>query len=280
MEEKLKSQLSLRPLVRMIKPLKSPLCLCLTNWLVYLARLGDLLAASLYYLFIAPLKNPKLFRRETTLQMMLETGVRSTPILLLINFLVGMILAMQSVYQLSKFGVADLVPGLVGITMCREIGPLITAILISARVGAAITAELGTMVVSEEIMALETMALRPIPFLVVPRLTALVLMLPILTILADAIGLFGGFCVTYLNMDMHGYQYLNGAAANLTLLDFYTGLVKSLGFGIVIGTVACHEGLAVEGGAEGVGVATTRSVVISILLIIFTDLIFTTIFFL
>ena len=251
-----------------------------TDWLIYTARLWRLLSESLYYIFIAPIKNPKIFRRDVTIEMMVETGVRSLPILLLINCLVGLILAMQSVYQLNKFGVADLVPGLVGITMCREIGPLITAILISARVGAAISAELGTMVVGEEIMALETMALRPIPFLVVPRLVALACMLPILTIMADSIGMVGGFCVTNLNLGMNIIQFFNSATENITLTDLYTGLVKSVGFGIVIALVSCHEGLSVEGGAEGVGIATTRSVVISILLIIITDLIFTTIFFL
>lgn len=251
-----------------------------TKWLVYIARLWRLFAASLYYIFIAPLKNPKIFRRDVTVEMMVEAGVRSLPILLLINSLVGLILAMQSVYQLNKFGVADLVPGLVGITMCREIGPLITAILISARVGASITAELGTMVVGEEIMALETMALRPIPFLVTPRLVALAAMLPVLTIMADIIGMVGGFCVAHLNLGMNTVQFFNSVTDNVTLTDLYTGLVKSIGFGIVIALVSCHEGLSVEGGAEGVGTATTRSVVISILLIIITDLIFTTIFFL
>jgi phospholipid/cholesterol/gamma-HCH transport system permease protein len=251
-----------------------------TDWLIYIARLWSLFVSTLYYLFIAPFRYPKIIRREVTLEFMVETGNRSLPILLLINFLVGLILAMQSLYQLAKFDVADLMPGLVGITMCREIGPLITAILISARVGAAITAELGTMVVGEEIMALETMALRPIPFLVVPRFIALCCMLPILTIMADCIGMFGGFCVAHVNLGMHAVQYINATSDNLSLLDLYTGVIKSLGFGMVIAIVACHEGLSVEGGAEGVGVATTRSVVLSILFIIITDLIFTTIFFL
>ncbi|MBD3265993.1 MlaE family lipid ABC transporter permease subunit [bacterium] len=251
-----------------------------TGWLIYIGRLSSLLISSLYFAFVYPFRHPKSIRYRATLEMMVESGNRSLPILLLINFLVGLILAMQSVYQLNKFSAADLVPGLVAITMCREIGPLITAIILSARVGASITAELGTMVVGEEIMALETMALRPIPFLVVPRLVALACMLPVLTMFADAIGMFGGFCVARLNMDMHAMQYYNSIIQNLSLTDLHTGLVKSFGFGIVIATVACHEGLAVEGGAEGVGVATTRSVVISILLIIITDLIFTTMFFL
>lgn len=247
--------------------------------LVYVARLWILFSHSVFYAFIAPFRNPRLIRRQATSSLMLETGVRSLPILLLINFLVGVILAMQVGYQLKKFDAQGLVAGLVAITVCREIGPLITAVIISARVGAAIAAELGTMVVGEEIMALETMALRPIPFLVVPRLIALTFMMPCLTILADFIGMFGGMCIAVTDMQMSVYQYINGTTAALTLTDIYTGLTKSVAFGIVIAIVSCHEGLSVEGGAEGVGIATTRSVVYSILLIIITDLIFTTIFY-
>ncbi len=252
----------------------------LTSALVYIARLWMLFATSCYYAVVEPWRNPRVIRRQATSGMMLESGVRSLPILLLINFLVGVILAMQSAYQLKKFGMTDLVSGLVAITVCREIGPLISAIIISARVGAAITAELGTMVVGEEIMALQTMALRPIPFLVVPRLIALALMLPCVTILADFIGMFGGFTVGVFNLDQSMWMYIKGTVENLTLTDIYTGLAKSFGFGIVIAIVACHEGLSVEGGAEGVGKATTRSVVFSILFIIITDLIFTAVFFL
>lgn len=248
--------------------------------LAYIARLWLLLFHALYYATVIPWRNPKMIRREATSNFMLESGVRSLPILLLINFLVGLILAMQSGYQLKQFGAEDMVASLVGITICREIGPLITAVIISARVGAAIAAEIGTMVVGEEIMALETMALRPIPFLVVPRLIALTFMMPVLTVLADFIGMFGGFVVAYIDMNQAPMQYWNTTTTYLTLTDIYTGLSKSVAFGVVIAIVSCHEGLSVEGGAEGVGIATTRSVVYSILLIIITDLIFTTIFYL
>ncbi len=248
--------------------------------LAYVARLWLLFISALYYALIAPWRRKKVFRRRATSDMMLEAGVHSLPILLLINFLIGVILAMQSAYQLKKFEMVQMVSGLVAVTICREIGPLISAIIISARVGAAITAELGTMVVGEEIMALQTMALRPVPFLVVPRLVALAVMMPFVTILADFIGMFGGFCVGIFNLNLHAGQYISGTTANLSLTDIYTGLVKSIGFGVVIATVACHEGLSVQGGAEGVGIATTRSVVISILFIIITDLIFTAVFFL
>lgn len=252
----------------------------IADGLVYIARLWKLFQSAMFYAFIMPFYNFRIIRREATSFMMLETGVYSLPILLLINFLVGVILSMQSAYQLKSFGMTELVSGLVAVTICREIGPLITAIVISARVGAAITAEIGTMIIGEEIMALQTMALRPIPFLVVPRLIALAVMMPCLVIIADFIGMFGGFVVGVFNLDMSAMQYINGTTSTLSLTDVFTGLVKSVGFGVVIAIVSCHEGLSVEGGAGGVGIATTRSVVLSILLIVITDLIFTAIFFL
>lgn len=252
----------------------------ITDGLIYIARLWFLFQSALFYTFIMPFRNYRIIRREATSNMMLETGVRSLPILLLINFLVGVILAMQSAYQLKTFGITELVSGLVAVTICREIGPLITAIVISARVGAAITAEIGTMIIGEEIMALQTMALRPVPFLVVPRLIALTLMMPCLVIIADFTGMFGGFVIGVFNLDIAAMQYLNGTVETLSLTDVYSGLAKSVAFGVVIAVVACHEGLSVEGGPGSVGIATTRSVVLSILLIVITDLIFTAIFFL
>ncbi len=258
----------------------NPIVIRVCDVLAYIGRLWKLFASAMWYAFVAPLWDPHVIRRKSTSHQMNETGINSLPILLLINFLVGLILAMQVGYQLRKFGGVELVPGLVAITVCREIGPLITAIIISARVGAAITAELGTMVVGEEIMALQTMALRPIPFLVVPRLIALTFMMPCLTVLADIIGMAGGMVVSLVDLGMTSGQYITNTTNTLSLTDFFTGLVKSVAFGVVIAIVACQEGLSVQGGAEGVGIATTRSVVFSILLIIFTDLVFTTLFYL
>ena len=243
--------------------------------LVYIARLWSLLAQTVYWIFAICFRSSQRFRRAETLKQMVEGGVNSIPILFLIIFLIGLILAMQSAYQLKKFGVTSLVASLVGVTITREIGPLIAAIIISARVG-----ELGTMVVSEEIMALETMAIRPVPFLVVPRFIALMIMVPCLTILADIVGMFGGFCVGVGNLEISAGAYINNTIEGLANQDIITGLIKSFGFAAVIALVACHEGLSVRGGPEGVGTATTRSVVMAILLIILTDLIFTIIFYL
>lgn len=251
-----------------------------TRPFVYTARLWNLLAQVIYWIAVLAWKSPRRLRRAETFRQMVECGVNSVPILFLIIFLIGLILAMQSAYQLEKFGVTSLVSALVGVTITREVGPLITGIIVSARVGAAITAELGTMVVSEEIMALETMAIRPVPFLVVPRFIALAVMVPCLTILADCVGLFGGFCIGVGNLDISAGAYIHNTIEGLENQDIITGLVKSVGFAGVIALVSCHEGLAVSGGPEGVGAATTRSVVMSILLIIVTDLIFTIIFYL
>lgn len=251
-----------------------------TRPLIYVARLWKLFAETCYWIVVVGLRSPRRLRRAETFRQMVQAGINSIPILFLIIFLIGFILAMQSAYQLKKFGVTSLVAPLVGVTITREVGPLITAIIISARVGAAITAELGTMAVSEEIMALETMAIRPVPFLVVPRFIALVVMLPCLTMLADLVGLLGGFCVGVGNLDMSAGAYFHNTIEGLENQDIITGLVKSVGFAVVIALVSCHEGLSVGGGPEGVGTATTRSVVTSILLIILTDLMFTVIFYL
>ncbi len=256
------------------------LLLKVTGPLVYVARLWSLFAQTIYWIVAVFFKPSQRIRRAEVFKQMVEGGVNSIPILFLIIFLIGLILAMQSAYQLQKFGVTSLVASLVGVTITREVGPLIAAIIISARVGAAITAELGTMVVSEEIMALETMAVRPVPFLVVPRFIALMVMLPCLTILADIVGILGGFCVGVGNLEISAGAYINNTLEGLANQDIITGLIKSVGFAAVIAIVACHEGLSVRGGPEGVGTATTRSVVMAILLIILTDLMFTIIFYL
>lgn len=261
-------------------PLVESILLRGTRPLIYVARLWKLLAETCYWIVVLALRAPRRLRRTETFRQMAECGVNSIPILFLIIFLIGLILAMQSAYQLKKYGVTSLVSALVGVTITREVGPLITGIIISARVGAAITAELGTMAVSEEIMALETMAIRPVPFLVAPRFIALVVMVPCLTILADCVGLFGGFCVGVGNLDINAGAYLHNTIEGLQNQDIITGLIKSAGFAVVIAIVSCHEGLSVVGGPEGVGTATTRSVVMSILLIIITDLLFTFIFYL
>lgn len=221
----------------------------------------------------------KIIDRRIVFRQMVETGVRSIPITTLLNLFVGLILAMQTSYQLKKFGALSYVPGLVGVSMVRELGPLLAAVIISGRIGAAIAAEIGTMVVNEEVDALKTMGIRPIRYLVAPRLLALMAMLPCLTILADVAGMVGGAFIGVYNLDQSWTFYWTKTFETIVPKDVYTGSIKSLVFGCLVGLISCRMGLSVTGGAEGVGRATTRAVVHSIVAIILADALFTTVFY-
>ncbi|MEE8360462.1 MAG: ABC transporter permease, partial [Candidatus Omnitrophota bacterium] len=168
---------------------------------------------------------------------------------------------------------------LVSVSICREMGPVFTALVVAGRVGSAISAELGTMKVSEQIEALETIALNPVRFLVVPRFLGLIVMLPCLTIIADLAGILGGFFVGTMSLQLNAARYMDVAFQFLETKDVMTGLLKSVVFAIVISIIGCYKGLNTKGGAEGVGKATTQSVVISFMLIIVFDCILTGIFY-
>jgi phospholipid/cholesterol/gamma-HCH transport system permease protein len=186
---------------------------------------------------------------------------------------------MQSAYQLSRFVANIYVAPMVSVGLARELGPVLTALVVAGRVGAAITAELGTMKVTEQIEALETMALNPIRFLVVPRFLSLIIMLPCLVVFADLIGILGGLLVGVFNLGLDPYRYLTFSFKFMAWKDIWTGLVKSFVFGVIISMVGCYMGLKTKGGAEGVGKATTQSVVTSFVLIILFDCILTGLFY-
>jgi len=207
-------------------------------------------------------------------------GIGSLPILSLITFFIGTILALQSAYELRKFGALQFVADAVAISVSRELGPLITAILVIGRSGSSFAAELGTMKVNEEIDALETMALDPVRFLVAPKLLSMLLMMPCLTIWADFMGVIGGAVFGIAAADFTFKTYIVATLNALVLRDILTGLIKSLMFGLVITTVGCQEGLRTGLGAEEVGRSTTSAVVKSIFLVIMVDLVFTTMFYL
>lgn len=240
-----------------------------SNMLLYKAGVGS---------FIGPLKGFPINRQRLFYQMM-DIGIRSIPITQLVALFVGMILAMQTAYQLKQLGALMYVGSLVGVAMTRELAPLLTALMVAGRVGASITAELGTMKVSEEIDALETMGLDPVRFLVVPRLIAILIMLPCLTIMADIIGMFGGFLTGVFTMGIDPMLYIDKTVDALVMKDIVTGLIKSFFFAAIIGTVSCYQGMEVRGGAEGVGLSTTRSVVTSMIAIIVADVFFTALFY-
>ena len=244
----------------------------------YVGSLTILAGRAAYFTFVAPFHGkPVRFQRAVTQAM--EVGVRALPILSLITFFIGLILALQAAYELRRFGAMSYVASAVALSMTRELGPLITAVIVIGRSGSAFAAEIGTMKVTEEIDALETMAISPVGFLVAPKFVAMILMVPCLTIWANFMGILGGSLFGVLQADFTFQRYISASLDSLYLQDVVTGLIKSFMFGATIAAVGCQEGFNTGGGAEQVGRSTTQAVVVSIFLVILVDLIFTMIFF-
>jgi len=205
------------------------------------------------------------------LKQMEEVGVRSIPVVLITAVSTGMVLALQSHTGFKRFNAESLVGTVVALSMTRELGPVLTALIVAGRAGAAMAAELGTMRVTEQIDALSTMAANPVKYLIVPRLLAGMVMLPILTIFSDAIGIAGGYFVAVQVVNVNPVVYLRRTTDFLEYDDIYGGLLKAFVFGIIIATVSCYKGFNTQGGAEGVGKATTGAVVLSSMLILISD---------
>jgi phospholipid/cholesterol/gamma-HCH transport system permease protein len=248
------------------------------NALYGCARVCVLMVGTMNWLLLAPLRGKGL-RVRSAVEHFVEFGVHSLPIVSLISFLVGAIIAMQSAYQLARFGAMRYIADLVGVSAMRELAPLMTAIIIAGRSGSAITAEIGTMKVSEEIDALEVIGLNPIKFLVVPKFLGMLLAVPCVTTLAIFVMIFGGFFLSTVLLGLHTGLYLEQTANALVAKDLVTGMVKSVFFGVAICWVGVFRGFQVEGGAEGVGKQTTSSVVTAITAIILIDLVFTAFFY-
>jgi len=249
-----------------------------TDGLAYLGALAALSGRAVQYGVLAAFRG-KVLRLQSAASQAMEAGVRALPILSLITFFIGLILALQSAYELGKLGAMNLVAKTVALSMSRELGPLITAIVVIGRSGSAFAAEIGTMKVSEEIDALEVMAIHPVDFLVAPKFLAMVVMLPCLTIWANTMGILGGALFGVAQADFTWGRYIQASLESLYIRDIVSGLIKSLMFGVTITAVGCYEGLTTAGGAEQVGRSTTRAVVISILLVVVVDLVFTGMFF-
>ena len=248
------------------------------NGLAYVGGLARLTGGAARAVLIEPLRGRKLRLGRANHQAM-AVGVEALPIVSLISFFIGVILALQAAYELRKFGALQFVASAVGISMTRELGPLMTAIVVIGRSGSAFAAELGTMRVNEEIDALQTMALEPIPFLVAPKFLAMILMMPCLTTWADFMGVLGGSVFGVTTAGFTVATYLRATLESLFLRDIGTGLVKSLMFGVVITAVGCQEGFSTGLGSEQVGRSTTSAVVKSIFLVIVVDLVFTALFY-
>ncbi len=209
----------------------------------------------------------------------IRVGVRSIFIVSLVSGCVGLILALQLAPPLDELGQRDKVANIVGVAVLRELGPLIGAIVLTGFAGASIAAEIGTMVVSEEIEALEAHALNPVRFLVVPRVTATILSMTVLGVLSDVVAIVAAIGVSISLLDIPYSLFMTNMLMQVELVDFLTGVGKATIFGMLIGVIACTNGLKVTGGAAGVGNATTQTVVQCVVAIVIADLVFTAIFY-
>lgn len=202
-------------------------------------------------------------------------GVNSVFVVALTSLFTGMVLALQTYYAFRMFSAETLVGATVALSMTRELGPVITALMVTGRAGSAIAAEIGTMRVTEQVDALSVMAINPVQYLVLPRITAGVIMVPLLTALSDFIGVVGGYLVGVKLLGIHGGIFMNKIYEYVELSDIYNGLIKAACFGLILTLVGCYKGFYTRGGAEGVGRATTQAVVLSSVLILTFDYVLT-----
>ncbi len=254
---------------------------------IWFSHLGDIAIRIAYHaggisiLLVQTIKTliSSRIRWKATVDQMNKIGVLSLPLVFLTALFTGMVLALQSAYQLRLFSAEQFTSDLVSLSTVRELGPVLTAMVIAGRVGAAMAAELGTMKVTDQIDALKVLAVDPVRFLVVPRFIAAVTMLFLLTIYADWIGILGGYLIGVFKLGISSHQYLKRAMHSMVLKDIATGLFKSAVFGGIISIVGCYFGFKTQGGAEGVGKSTTVAVVTALILIIASDAVFTAIFY-
>ena len=254
-------------------------CRGVTDRVRYLGGVGFLLGDTLRWIARA-FRNPRARVSPSVLAAQaVRVGVRSIPIVVLVQTFIGIILALQLAPTMADYGSVEKVAVIIGIAMFRELGPLLSAVVLSGFAGASIAAELGAMVEAEEIKALRAHALDPIRFLVVPRCVATVVMMVGLTLVADVVGVLGGLLTAWGVLDVPPLIYLDQTYISVVYRDVFTGLIKAAVFGLEISMIGCYEGLNVRGGAEGVGRATTATVVKSIVALIATDCTFTSVFY-
>jgi phospholipid/cholesterol/gamma-HCH transport system permease protein len=215
------------------------------------------------------IRPPYAFRE--ILRQMEQVGVNSLPVVLITATFTGMVLALQTYTGFRRFNAESLVGTVVALSMTRELGPVLTGLMVSGRVGSAMAAELGTMRVTEQIDALLTLATNPVKYLIVPRFMAALIVLPILTAIADMIGMIGGYFIAVNVLGTNPTVYIRMTKKYLELEDIYGGLLKAAVFGMIIALIGCYQGFYAKGGAEGVGIATTRAVVLSCILILISN---------
>jgi phospholipid/cholesterol/gamma-HCH transport system permease protein len=236
------------------------------DFLEIMSFVGELMVALAY-----SLAHPRSVRWEEVKFYMKRAGADGLPIVALISLLLGLIMAFMSSLQLKQFGANIYVANLVTLAMVRELGPIMTAILVAGRSGSAFAAEIGTMVVNDEVNALVTMGFDPIRFLAVPKVLATMVVVPILTVYADLFAILGGLIVGITGLDLTFFTYIQQTKSSIRVFDFATSLVKAVVFALLIAGIGCQRGFKVKGGAEGVGTSTTSAVVSAIFLIILAD---------
>ncbi len=235
------------------------------SWMTDMGRVLMFLGQTLRWTFSSP------FYLKNVLKQMEVIGVNSVPVVMTTAISTGMVLALQSFTGFKRFGAQSLIGAVVSLSMTRELGPVLTGLMVAGRAGASMAAELGTMKVTEQIDALTTLATNPMKYLVVPRFVASTVMMFFLTILGMMIGVTGGYFVGVKVLGANPVTYYNQSINNTEVSDIWYGLIKALVFGAVIGLIGCYKGFNTEGGAEGVGKATTGAVVISCMLILILD---------
>ncbi|MDD3050634.1 MAG: ABC transporter permease [Candidatus Cloacimonetes bacterium] len=239
---------------------------------------GLVLSSDIFYWAIVGITNRKHQRKGSLSLQSLLIGAEALPILLLLSLIIGLIIALQSAAQLKRFGANIFIADLIAISMVREMGPMMTAIIIAGRSGSAIAAEIATMKITEEIDALKVMAINPLRYVVVPKFHAITICMPLLVAFSIFVGIFGGLVVATGYLDLSPVSYASGVINSLEASDFIVSFIKSVVFAWLIVFIAAYYGFNVTGGAEGVGKATTESVVASIFAVIVMDAVFSFLF--
>ncbi|HOK79683.1 MAG TPA: ABC transporter permease [bacterium] len=254
----------------------------------FIDSLGKLAIEAIFYLgeitFITASAIKKIFtdsfrRKKILFEQMGRIGIDSFPLVGIIATFTGMVMVMETAVTLKKFGGESYVGGIVSVSMVRELGPIIVALIVAGRVGASVAAEIGSMKITEQIDALEVFGVDPVSYLVTPRLLASMVMVPILTIMANFLSIVGGYIIAVYLVHITSGVYLYQSFEFIKLKDIFVGVIKSFIFGILITGASCLEGLKTSGGAEGVGISTTRAVVHAFFLVILANLVLTAIFY-
>ncbi len=245
----------------------------ISAWFEYLGGLVILFSQTVLWVFVPP------YRASHTLRQIVRIGIDSLGIASLVALFTGMIMAVQTAYQMEKVSAEMYIASLVALSLVRELGPVLTALIVAGRAGGAVTAEIGSMKITEQIDALRALAVNPVKYLVVPRFLAFLISLPILVMIANLLGIMGGYYVCVFNLSIPANLYLMNAFESIMLKDIVITITKSIVFAVIISMISCYEGLITEGGAEGVGSATMRSVVNSFVAIIGADWILSSLFY-